>query len=206
MASRRSKNTRDVLIDTALELFAKDGFRGTTIRAIEQAAGLSPGAGGLYRHFRSKDDLLVAAVRRYRDEVSAFAARTPELLDLGDVRAELRLTEKLCRKFNERNHALLRVLHLERRGIPPSARGTFESAWDDAYRMYASWLERRLGPQTKVDVEAAAIQLFGSLSQYQAQHDTFKKPPMGVTRERFVEAWVEHWTDFVMTHRGASAG
>jgi AcrR family transcriptional regulator len=95
--------TREVLIDAALTLFASEGYRGTTIRKIEKAAGLTPGAGGLYRHFRSKEELLLAAVERYRSDVASFLARAPELMQLGDVRAELLLAAKLSREFNERN-------------------------------------------------------------------------------------------------------
>lgn len=202
MASRNPHPTRDILIDAALELFAAGGFQGTTVRTIEQAAGLTPGAGGLYRHFKSKEDLLVAAVQRYTGEIAAFAERTPELLDLGDVRAELRLAAKILRRFNERNQSLLRVLHTEGRRLPRTARRAFETAWGDAYTIYARWLGARLGPGTKVDVEATAIQLFGALTQFQSQADIFKQPPLGVERDRFVEAWADHWTAFIASARG----
>src|SRR3982751_3114689 len=105
--------TRELLIDVALSLFATEGYRGTTIRKIEHAAGLTPGAGGMYRHFRSKEDLLLAAVARYRADVAAFIARAPDVMALGNVRAELLVAAKLLREFNERNDALLRVLILE---------------------------------------------------------------------------------------------
>src|SRR3954469_24220828 len=103
MAVPQSHPTRELLIDVALGLFASDGYRGTTIRKIEEAAGLTPGAGGLYRHFPSKEVLLLAAVDRYRRDVAAYLARAPEVMSLGDVRAELLVAAKLSRVFNERN-------------------------------------------------------------------------------------------------------
>jgi AcrR family transcriptional regulator len=193
--------TREVLIDAALTLFASAGYRGTTIRKIEKAAGLTPGAGGLYRHFRSKEELLLAAVERYRADVATFLARAPELMRLGDVRAELLLAAKLSREFNERNDALLRVLILEQSAIPKKAQRHFQQAWEDGYRLYARWLEARLGPGSGVDIEAAAIQLFGSLTQYQVQVETFSHPPLGVDPERFSVAWAEHWTAFIAAAR-----
>ena len=199
MAVAHSHPTRRALIDVALELFASEGYRGTTIRKIEEAAGLSPGAGGMYRHFRSKEDLLLAAMELYQADVAAYVARTPELLELGDVRAELLLAAKLSREFNERNDALLRVLVLESAAIPTKARRQFEAAWNQGYRTYATWLERKLGKDARIDVEAAAIQLFGSLAQYQLQENTFAKPPLGVGYERFVAAWADHWTRFIAT-------
>jgi AcrR family transcriptional regulator len=197
--------TRDVLIGAALALFAAEGYRGTTIRKIEEAAGLTPGAGGMYRHFRSKEELLLAAVERYRADVASFIARAPEVMALGDVRAELLVAAKLSREFNERNDALLRVLILEQRAIPKKAQRHFQTAWEDGYRLYARWLAVRLGPDTEVDVQAAAIQLFGSLAHYQVQVETFDHPPLGVETDRFIVAWAEHWTAFIAAARAASA-
>jgi AcrR family transcriptional regulator len=193
--------TREVLIDAALALFAREGYRGTTIRKIEEAAGLSPGAGGMYRHFRSKEELLLAAVERYRADVASFLARAPELMELGDVRAELLVAAKLSREFNERNDALLRVLILEQQAIPKKAQRHFQSAWEDGYRMYARWLAARLGARSGVDVEAAAIQLFGSLAQYQVQVETFSRPPLGVEPDRFSVAWADNWAAFIAAAR-----
>lgn len=193
--------TREVLIDAALTLFASEGYRGTTIRKIEEAAGLTPGAGGLYRHFRSKEELLLAAVDRYRADVATFLARAPDLMQLGDVRAELLLAAKLSREFNERNDALLRVLILEQRALPEEVKRYFQQAWEDAYRVYSRWLEARLGPESGVDVEAAAIQLYGSLAQYQVQIETFTHPPLGVDPDRFSVAWADHWTAFIAAAR-----
>ncbi len=50
--------TRTRLLACAMRLFGELGYAATTVAQIEQAAGLSPGSGGLYRHFRSKQDLL----------------------------------------------------------------------------------------------------------------------------------------------------
>lgn len=197
MSLPASHPTREVLIHAALVLFATEGYRGTTIRKIEEAAGLTPGAGGMYRHFRSKEELLLSAVDRYRADVASFVGRVPELMRLGDVRAELLVAAKLSREFNERNDALLRVLILEQQAIPKKAQRHFQEAWEEGYRLYARWLEARLGPKSGVDIEAAAIQLFGSLAQYQVQVETFSRPPLGVDPDRFIVAWAEHWTAFI---------
>ncbi|WP_219414936.1 TetR/AcrR family transcriptional regulator [Pseudonocardia nigra] len=52
----RSDDTRERLLDAALECFANKGFHATTTRDISNGAGLSPAA--LYVHFKSKEDLL----------------------------------------------------------------------------------------------------------------------------------------------------
>ena len=56
---------RDHLIDTALELFYQDGFHATGVEKILKKAGVARMT--LYNHFKSKDELILAALRR-RDE------------------------------------------------------------------------------------------------------------------------------------------
>ena len=56
---------RDVLVDTALDLFCRDGFHATGIDKILAESGVAKMT--LYKHFRSKDELILAALRR-RDE------------------------------------------------------------------------------------------------------------------------------------------
>jgi AcrR family transcriptional regulator len=56
-------DTPDRILAAALPLFEERGFDGTTVTAIEAAVGLSPGSGSFYRHFRSKDEVFVAAVK-----------------------------------------------------------------------------------------------------------------------------------------------
>jgi AcrR family transcriptional regulator len=53
---------RDQLIDTALRLFARNGYRATGIDTILAEAGVAKMT--LYHHFKSKDELIVAALRR----------------------------------------------------------------------------------------------------------------------------------------------
>ena len=56
---------RDQLVDTALDLFYRDGFHATGVDKILEKAGVARMT--LYNHFKSKDELILAALRR-RDE------------------------------------------------------------------------------------------------------------------------------------------
>jgi AcrR family transcriptional regulator len=56
--------TRERIMDMALQLFVERGVTGTPVTAIEAAAGLSPGSGSFYRHFKDKPALLSAVVER----------------------------------------------------------------------------------------------------------------------------------------------
>lgn len=57
---------RDQLIDTALRLFACHGYRATGIDTILAEAGVAKMT--LYHHFKSKDELIVAALQRRDSE------------------------------------------------------------------------------------------------------------------------------------------
>ncbi len=56
---------REQLIDTALDLFYREGFHATGVDRILAEAGVAKMT--LYKHFKSKDELILAALRR-RDE------------------------------------------------------------------------------------------------------------------------------------------
>lgn len=68
---RPRSNTRERILDAALELFVEVGFEGTTISDVERNVGLAAGTGSFYRHFKSKTELLLAVVER---EVSTCMA------------------------------------------------------------------------------------------------------------------------------------
>jgi AcrR family transcriptional regulator len=56
---------RDHLVDTALKLFCRHGFRATGIDAVLADAGVAKKT--LYNHFKSKDELIIASLQQ-RDE------------------------------------------------------------------------------------------------------------------------------------------
>ncbi|MCZ6835406.1 MAG: TetR/AcrR family transcriptional regulator [Planctomycetota bacterium] len=57
---------RDQLIETARKLFARDGFHNTGIDTILAEAGVAKMT--LYKHFKSKEELILAALRRQDEE------------------------------------------------------------------------------------------------------------------------------------------
>ncbi|WP_104090192.1 TetR/AcrR family transcriptional regulator [Arthrobacter sp. GMC3] len=64
---------REEILDAALEVIAREGFRKTSVREIATAANLSQT--GLLHHFASKNELFTEILRR-RDEVDAVNAST----------------------------------------------------------------------------------------------------------------------------------
>ena len=60
-----ASSKRDQLIDTALDLFCRDGFHATGIDKILAKSGVAKMT--MYKHFKSKDELILATLHR-RDE------------------------------------------------------------------------------------------------------------------------------------------
>lgn len=61
---------RSLIMDTALEHFASEGFHNTTINHIARHAGISKGL--MYNYFRSKDELLAEIIDRSVSEIYLY--------------------------------------------------------------------------------------------------------------------------------------
>jgi len=68
----RSQPTRDRIVAAAKQLFAEQGYAGTTIRAVAEAAGIHPSMA--MRYYESKEGLFAAA--------ATFDLRLPDLSDM----------------------------------------------------------------------------------------------------------------------------
>ncbi len=75
----RGRRRREAVLDAAAELFLDRGFHGTSVDDVGQAAGIS--GPGLYRHFPSKDALLMAVFdriwRRLKPALDAAEGEAP---------------------------------------------------------------------------------------------------------------------------------
>jgi AcrR family transcriptional regulator len=107
---RSRKNTRERILEAAMELFAESGFSGTTISEVERRVGLAVGTGSLYRHFASKEELLQAALEREIMHIRLdVQRRAEEAEDSTDDPAERRL-----RAYRQRLHDMRRADRLFR--------------------------------------------------------------------------------------------
>ena len=75
--AERTAATTGALLRTARELFAADGYAGTSLQAIADAAGVTKGA--LYHHFAGKEELFAAVYDREQDALVAEAEGAPDL-------------------------------------------------------------------------------------------------------------------------------
>jgi AcrR family transcriptional regulator len=104
---RDAQATRARLIRAALDLFTGQGFRATTTPEIAQRAGVAEAT--IYRHFPSKDALLVAACVEAQAFGRALVALEESEHDR-DTRAALGRIGRRLVEAAERDPALLRML------------------------------------------------------------------------------------------------
>jgi AcrR family transcriptional regulator len=64
--TRKGEQTRERILDAALELFRERGYEETTMRAIAEAAGVA--VGNAYYYFRAKEHLVQAFYERTHEE------------------------------------------------------------------------------------------------------------------------------------------
>ena len=119
-SKRRSRETRDRLIEAAQEIFLEKGYDSATTREITERADL--GAGTFYVHFRDKRAIYDALVRRANREMYHrwLEARTP------DMSVEQQVVAALGVSFDHfRNNAdLARLILIE--GPPVDAEYTMK--------------------------------------------------------------------------------
>jgi AcrR family transcriptional regulator len=138
--SSKGERTRQALLDTALRLFRRHGFDGTTMRDIAAAAGMSLGAS--YHYFASKEDIVAAYYEHVQGEheralPAAWGADVPlaerlrvifraKLVILKDDR---RFLSALFRYVAEPDHPL-GVFSARTRGVRERSVALFEAAAD----------------------------------------------------------------------------
>ncbi len=71
-----ARDRREHLVQTALDLFCRDGFHATGIDRILSESGVAKMT--MYKHFRSKDELILAVLRRRDEEFRNWFMRTVE--------------------------------------------------------------------------------------------------------------------------------
>ena len=77
------KNTRDKLLEKAIEVFAQRGSQETTIADIAKAAKIAQGT--IYVYFKSKDELLGECIQKIiNPEIEAIIDSTKDIEDTMD--------------------------------------------------------------------------------------------------------------------------
>ena len=191
-ADSAQRTTPERIVDAGIELFSDQGFKGTTVGELERAAGLTPRAGALYKHFPSKEAVLEAAFERHVAEIEALHGAI-ELMPLGNLRAEMTLLARFGMQTLVRERALRRIVITEGDRFPELKRRYQERIVDRSYEEVMGFISLKIaaGEFPDCDVEAVAVVMVGSLLGYSIEYDVFGRHPAGVDEDRFIEAVVD---------------
>ncbi len=185
-----SSTTRERIVDEAMLLFSQHGYSATSIAKIEAAAGLTPGAGGIYHHFASKEAVLAAGIERQLARLGALREIRNVLGSLGDVKAELTLTARYVLAELDRESELLRILASDVRNRPQLLTSAVDQLVSSTFTGFAAWVGERA--EREIDTEeASAIAALGlgSLLSSRLLRDVLGIPAQ-VEDERLVDTWV----------------
>jgi AcrR family transcriptional regulator len=182
-------STRERIVTEAMRLFAQQGFLGTTVGEIEQAAGLAPRAGGLYKHFRSKEEVLEAGIERHVNEIEVIEPAI-EMLPLGDSRAALMLVGRwgLAELANEM--PLMKVVQKDGDRFPELAAKVNERIIARGHQQGVAMVARVFGDTLdERQIAAVASVALGGLVGYRIEETMFGPRPVG--EDDFLDAWVD---------------
>jgi AcrR family transcriptional regulator len=113
VATAKAEETREKILDAALQLFRQRGFDETTMRDIAAEAGVATGAA--YYYFRSKEEMVMAFYGRTADEardlIPAHVARSR------DLRKRIRgIIDTKLQQFEEHRRLMVALVRI---GIDP---------------------------------------------------------------------------------------
>lgn len=183
--------TRERILDEAMRLFSEHGYTATSIAKIEAAAGLTPGAGGLYHHFASKEAVLAAGIERQLSRLAALREIRQVLGSLGDIKAELTLTARYILAELDSESELLRILASDVRNRPQVLKTAVEQLVSSMFTGFATWIGERAERAIPAE-EATAIATFGlgSLLSSRLLRDVLGIPSQ-VDDVVLVDTWVQ---------------
>ncbi len=186
-----SSTTRERILDEAMRLFSERGYSATSIAKIEAASGLTPGAGGLYHHFKSKEAILAAGIERQLSRLDALRDIRRVLTPLGDLKAELTLTARYILAELDNESELLRILSSEARNRPQLLTTAADRLVSSTFTGFATWIsERAERPVASEQATAIAAVGLGSLLSSRLLRDV-----LGITTpvgdETLVDTWVQ---------------
>jgi len=177
-------------MQAALKLFREDGYQKTSIGRIETEAGLVPRAGAFYRHFDSKQTLLIEVAKTYVSE-------TPEdfgfdrISDYGDTRSELVAIALKYEEAMNRQKPYARLIEEVRLlDFGDALQEELDSGMMEAL---SAWIRGKPAAEGLSGERRAAlvISVFGSWLFYLAQ--VRQGAELDALRDTLLGDWATHW-------------
>jgi AcrR family transcriptional regulator len=166
--ANRPHNRRDLILDTAQLLFARDGYGSTGIRAIAAEVGISEAT--IYHYFRSKDDILDGIINRTA-ESQLQAYRFPAEMCLKEVLYNVGTMFLTTMEVSE-NRDLIQLLLTESAHDQRRAELYLSRIWDQGLQALEVAIAERLPGRPATTAAAVAKMLLGSLTCFVVHNET----------------------------------
>jgi AcrR family transcriptional regulator len=191
-----TRSSAERILDAAVALVAERGYDGTTVGEIEATAGLTRRAGGFYRHFSSKEEVLVRAVERAA-AVGIAELRFDDVVALGSPRAELLLIARAMLHHMKAYRQIRLILWRESHRLPAlraaAHRANRRLAALDVVPWTKSVLKRSGRPG---DARKTSLMIFGPIVLYGLSLDR-NEPAFGLKDDSFLNSWADHWSGWL---------
>jgi AcrR family transcriptional regulator len=174
-------------------LFAEKGYTETSVSDIQAASGLSEGSGALYKHFKSKEEVLEAGIEREIQHLEGVRLAQRFIPEPTDFRAELEILGRFVLMELGAERDLLRILLKEADRFPAMMRNARKRLIDPAFGVFADWLRSHVeaGNASCADVDAVATVALGAIFSYRASESLVGFAPASMDDERFLQGWLE---------------
>ncbi len=180
-----SKGKRERLVAAAQQMLYEQGVERTTLAEVAAAADVAPG--NVYYYFKTKDELVAAAIAGHADEVRARLAalerhRTPKARLKALVRMFVEQREQaarfgcpqgsLCSELDKREDRL-------------------SDACADMMRLPVAWAERQFKALGRRDAHELAVALIAAYQGASLLTNTFREPELMAREGRRLERWID---------------
>ncbi|UQX11518.1 TetR/AcrR family transcriptional regulator [Candidatus Mycobacterium methanotrophicum] len=184
-----SAPTRDRLVTEAMRLFGEQGYQATSITQIEAAAGLAPGSGALYHHFKSKEALLEAGIDRQLDRRRAMHDIRTLFAGLGDLRIELTMLGRYVLTVLDEETQLLQIAARTPPDQSPRLNNAYAALIEGLYAEVADWIKGWVPKASDQDAKAIAVVGVDALLGKRATNTVFRLPETNLHDEHYIAEW-----------------
>jgi len=191
--------TRQRLLDVALELFAANGFAGTSMRALARAAGLRESS--IYNHFSGKDELYQSVIGQWGPAEFVERLRSAEYRALAhDPAAFLRLcTLHLVDRWMDPREHLFAAMIAKESPDSPGQRRFHQALFRDEIDLLAEYFEGFVAANNMIAPDPAETARMFTGGLVQIRRDRFASPAHMPPRAE-IDLAVKRYTDnFIAT-------
>lgn len=184
-----SAPTRDRLVTEAMRLFGELGYQATTVTQIEAAAGLAPGSGALYHHFKSKEALLEAGIDRQLDRRRAMHDIRTLFAGLGDLRIELTMLGRYVLTVLDEETQLLQIAARTPPDQSPRLNNAYAALIEGLYAEVADWINGWVPQISDRDAHTIAAVGVDALLGKRSTNTVFRRPATDLQDEHYIAEW-----------------